>query len=211
MTLGMKQNKFTAKNILTALMGVLLVGVGVSFNNCAGLGNDPVGIIYDGIRSVTGMNVQQLGMASNVVNAALVVLLWFTGRRYISLGTLIYFLPYGLFVDFGSFLYRSVVLTDTMAVRIGFSIVGCLLLYLGVSFYIAVDIGVDPFTGVVLLLRDISKKEYRIVKVVFDITMIILGTLLGGRLGVVTIVTALTAGPVIQYFTGLVKKYWMKQ
>ena len=205
----MKQTKFTLKNILTALMGVLLVGVGVSFNNCAGLGNDPVGIIYDGIRSITGMNAQQLGMASNLVNLALVILLWFTGRRYVSLGTLIYFLPYGLFVDFGNFLYRHLAVSDGLAVRIGFSVAGCLLLYLGVAFYIAVDMGVDPFSGVVLVLRDVSGKEYRFVKIAFDLTMIVLGTILGGRLGVVTIVTALTAGPVIQYFTGLVKKYWL--
>lgn len=205
----MKQTKFTLKNILTALMGVLLVGVGVSFNNCAGLGNDPVGIIYDGIRSITGMNAQQLGMASNMVNLALVILLWFTGRRYVSLGTLIYFLPYGLFVDFGNFLYRHLAVSDGLAVRIGFSVAGCLLLYLGVAFYIAVDMGVDPFSGVVLVLRDVSGKEYRFVKIAFDLTMIVLGTILGGRLGVVTIVTALTAGPVIQYFTGLVKKYWL--
>ena len=32
--------------------------------------------------------------------------------------------------------------------------------------------------------------------------MIILGTVLGGKLGAVTIITALTAGPVIQFFSG---------
>lgn len=186
------------------------MGVGVSFNNCAGLGNDPIGIVYDGIRNITGMNAQQLGTASNVVNLALVVVLWFVGRRYISLGTLIYFLPYGVFVDFGAFLYRHLAVSEGLASRIGFSAAGCLLLYLGVAFYIAVDIGVDPFSAVVLVLRDVSKKEYRIVKVIFDIAMIVLGTVLGGRLGVVTVATALTAGPVIQYFTGLVRKYWLK-
>ena len=73
----MEQRKITGKSILAAAFGVLLVGVGVAFTNCAGFGNDPVGIVYDGIRSVSGMNQAQLGMASNVVNIVLLVFLFF--------------------------------------------------------------------------------------------------------------------------------------
>ena len=199
----MEQGKVTAKSVLIAIIGVLLVGVGVAFNNCAGLGNDPVGIVYDGIRNVTGMGAEQLGLASNIVNLSLALLVFFTGRKYISVGTLVYFLPYGFFVELGILLYQFLAPeTGGLAVQIAFSVVGCLLLYLGVAVYITMDIGVDPFTGIVLVIRDAVKKEYRIVKIIFDITMIILGTVLGGKLGAVTIITALTAGPVIQFFSG---------
>ena len=199
----MEQGKVTAKSVLIALIGVLLVGVGVAFNNCAGLGNDPVGIVYDGIRNVTGMGAEQLGLASNIVNLSRALLVYFTGRKYISVGTLVYFLPYGFFVELGILLYQLLAPeTGGLAVQIAFSVVGCLLLYLGVAVYITMDIGVDPFTGIVLVIRDAVKKEYRIVKIIFDITMIILGTVLGGKLGAVTIITALTAGPVIQFFSG---------
>ena len=199
----MEQGKVTAKSVLIALIGILLVGVGVAFNNCAGLGNDPVGIVYDGIRNVTGMGAEQLGLASNIVNLSLALLVFFTGRKYISVGTLVYFLPYGFFVELGILLYQFLAPeTGGLAVQIAFSVVGCLLLYVGVAVYITMDIGVDPLTGIVLVIRDTVKKEYRIVKIIFDITMIILGTVLGGKLGAVTIITALTAGPVIQFFSG---------
>lgn len=207
----MKQGRITGKNILAAAAGVFLVGVGVAFNNCAGLGNDPIGIVYDGIRNAGGMSAEQLGMASNIVNVVLMVFLFFAARRYVSVGTFVYLLPYGFCVDAGNFLYRMLAPSDGLAVRVGFSVAGCLLLYLGVAVYITVDIGVDPFTGVVLWLRDVLKKEYRIVKVCFDVAMIVIGTLLGGKLGAVTIVTALTAGPVIQYFSWLLKTYLLKE
>lgn len=206
----MEQGKITVKSMLAALVGVFFVCVGVAFNNCAGLGNDPIGIIYDGIRSVGGMSPEQLGMASNIVNVSLVVLLFFIGRRYISIGTLIYFLPYGFFVDAGTILYSHLAVSEGLAVRIGFSVAGCLILYLGVAIYITMDIGVDPFTGIVLWLRDVVKKEYKFVKIAFDVTMIILGTLLGGKLGAVTVITALTAGPVIQFFSGVLKVRLLK-
>lgn len=206
----MEKRKITGKSILAAAFGVLLVGVGVAFNNCAGFGNDPVGIVYDGIRSISGMNQAQLGMASNAVNIVLLVFLFFVGRRYVSIGTFVYLLPYGFCVDLGNFLYGLHGASEDIWVRVVFSVLGCVLLSLGVAIYITVDIGVDPFTGVVLVLRDVLKKEYRYVKIGFDLTMVILGTLLGGRLGVVTVVTALAVGPVIQFFTRLLKKYFIK-
>ena len=156
----MEQGKVTAKSVLTALIGVLLVGVGVAFNNCAGLGNDPVGIVYDGIRNAGGMDAEQLGLASNMVNAALALLVFITGRKYISVGTLVYFLPYGFFVEVGILLYQLLAPeAGGLAVQILFSEAGCILLYLGVAVYITMDIGVDPFTGIVLVIRDAVKKE----------------------------------------------------
>lgn len=207
----MEKRKITGKSILAAAFGVLLVGVGVAFNNCAGFGNDPVGIVYDGIRSISGMNQAQLGMASNAVNIVLLVFLFFVGRRYVSVGTFVYLLPYGFCVDLGNFLYGLHGASEDIWVRVVFSMLGCVLLSLGVAIYITVDIGVDPFTGVVLVLRDVLKKEYRYVKIGFDLTMVILGTLLGGRLGVVTVVTALAVGPVIQFFTKILKKYFCQK
>mgnify|MGYP003304406722 CR=1 FL=1 len=70
-----------------------------------------------------------------------------------------------------------------------------------------VDIGTDPFTGLVLVIRDRLQKEYRLVKIGYDVTLIVLGTLLGGKLGVVTIITALLGGPVIQIYIDLLNKY----
>lgn len=201
--------RFSAKRFLMALVGVFLICIGVSFNNCAGLGNDTVGIVYDGMRAFWGMTGEQLGTASNLVNVVLVILLFLIGRKYVSLGTLIYFLPYGFFVGLGTSFYGALNLPAVLPAQIIASIIGCLLLCAGVGIYIAADIGVDPFTGLVLVLCDRLKKEYRIVKIVFDVVCIIVGTLLGGKLGVVTVATAIVAGPVIQFFTETAKKYFL--
>ena len=196
----MKQGQISIKTILIAVVGVLLVGAGVAFNNCAGLGNDSIGIVYDGIKNAFGMSTQQLGMASNVVNISLVLILLVIGRKYISVGTFVYLLPYGVCVDIGTRIYELMSLPEGMIFQILAAVMGCILLYLGVALYITVNIGVDPFTGIVLVLADKFKKEYRIVKIGFDLAMIVIGFVLGGKAGMVTIVTALTAGPCIQFF-----------
>lgn len=74
--------------LVLALAGIILVGTGVAFNAAAALGNDPVGIVYDGIRSAAHLSAQQLGMASNVVNLVLVCVIFFLGRRYVNIGHL---------------------------------------------------------------------------------------------------------------------------
>ena len=201
----MKSKKITLKNILAALFGVFFVSVGVAFNNCAGLGNDPIGMLYDGIRVIGHLTPEQLGIATDIVNVALAVLLFFIGRRYINIGTLIYLLPYGVFVNVGTYLYQILSFSNGLWVRILFSIVGSLILYMGVAVYIIVDIGVDPFTGIVLRICEATHKEYRAIKVPFDLSMIVIGVLLGGKIGVVTIITALAAGPLIQFFTNFLK------
>lgn len=198
--------KINLKNILVAAIGVFFTATGAVFNNCAGLGNDSIGIVYDGIRCFFGLSQTQLGTASNIVNVVLVVLLLFIGRKYVSVGTLVYFVPYGLYANIATELYGLLSFSDSLANNILFSVIGCLSLYFGVSLYITVDIGVDPFTGIVLWLTDRVKKEYRIVKIIFDFAMIALGWALGGKAGVVTVLTALTAGPCIQFFHQKVRK-----
>jgi len=190
------------RKCLIALIGILLVGIGVSFNAMAQLGNDPVGIFYDGIRNAMGLNQEQLGLASNVVNVLLAVFLFFTGRKYLNLGTLIYILPYGMCVDVGTFLYSKIFVAEALWCQILACVAGCLLLYLGVAIFIAMDIGLDPMTGVAMVVRDWLKWDYKRAKWLFDGCMTLLGFLLGGTLGVVTILSAITAGPAIQYLAG---------
>lgn len=202
----MKKRKISIQAILILLVGVFCTAVGVAFNASAGLGNDPIGMLYDGIRCAAGLSAAELGMASNIVNITLFVVMLIIGRRYISIGTLVYFIPYGVFVDIGYKLYSLVAITDTYFVRVLLSVIGCLILYLGVAICIVVDIGVDPCTGIVLVIRDWVKKEYRIIKIAYDITIILIGAFLGGTLGVVTVITAFAGGPIIQFYCGILEK-----
>ena len=190
----MKKKKIS--RLLLAVIGIILVGVGVAFNAAAALGNDPVGMMYDGIRSAAGLTSEQLGTASNLVNVVLTVLVFFTGRKYVNIGTLVYCIPYGTIVGLGGKLYHSIFPVQNPVTQILGAVLGCLMLYTGL----------DPFTGVVMVIKDRLGKEFRTVKIGFDISCIIIGTILGGKPGVITIITALTAGPVIQFLADKMNK-----
>ena len=61
--MGKDKKKFTIPNIydiLLALIGVSLCGIGVGFANCAALGLDSIGIFYDGIRNILNFSSKNL-------------------------------------------------------------------------------------------------------------------------------------------------------
>ncbi len=198
--------KLSIKNCLIALLGIFFIGVGVAFNAMAHLGNDPVGIFYDGIRNTLGLTQVQLGAASYLVNILLAVLLIFIGKKYLNLGTLIYILPYGLFVNVGTYFYSKIFVEELLLNQIIAATIGCFLIFLGVAIFIAVDIGLDPMTGVTMVLRDKLKWDYRRAKILFDLSLTLGGFLLGGKLGVITVITALSGGPIIQFIASRLSK-----
>ena len=203
------KRKYRIKKCLAALMGIFFIGVGVAFNAMAQLGNDPVGIFYDGIRNTVGLTEVHLGLASNLVNLVLTGILLIVGKKYINLGTLIYILPYGTFVTIGTHIYAKLFIIPGISYQIAASVCGCLGIYLGVAMFIAADIGLDPMTALTMVVKDKLHWDFKRAKVLFDVCLTLLGVLLGGKLGAITIITALSAGPVIQLIaerlTGLEK------
>lgn len=200
------QGRFTIRKITLAMLGIFLVCIGVAFNNNTSLGNDPVGIIYDGIRVAFGVSKINLGLVSNFINVGLLILLFIVGRHYVNIGSLMYLIPYGFFVLIGSRLYLTLFPANTQLMRIFGGIIGISLYYIGISLFICTDIGVDPFSGFMLTLRDHMGWSLRRSKITFDVVLILIGILLGGKFGIITLITVCTTGPTIQYLSGKFKK-----
>ncbi len=172
------KNRITVKKCIAALFGIFFVGAGVAFNAEAGFGNDPVGIFYDGIRVLCGLNEAQLGMASNIVNVAVALALVFVGRRYVNVGTLIYILPYGFFVSLGNRMYEMVLSGEGLVTRVIGVVSGSMMICIGVAIFIVADIGVDPLTGLTMVMGEKLKLTYRKAKVLFDLILTIAGFLM---------------------------------
>lgn len=191
------------KKILIALIADILIGFGIAFNACAGFGNDPISVLFDGIHNKFGIS---LGLASDIANYTMFVIVLIFGRRYINIGTFIYTLPLGIFVNAGISFYQFISVPNTIIFRAIMSIIACILLFFGIAAYIAIEIGVDPWTGLAMILKDKTSKQYRVFRVTIDMSALAIGFLLGGKVGVTTVVAALAGGPIIQAFSQFIKK-----
>lgn len=194
------------KKCVKASLGSFVVGIGVAFNQRAGLGNDPVGIFYDGMRMLFGLTDNQLGTVTFAVNLILICLLLCIGKKYVSLGTIVYFVFYGISVQLGTTVYDLIIQQQSLGTQIIMSTLGCLNIYIGVALFIAADIGYDPMTGLAWVVSDVLRWPFGRGKLLFDCVLLTAGALMGGKLGVITVVTALTAGPFIQKIAAVIKR-----
>lgn len=195
------------KKMIFAFIGDIILGFGIAFNSCAGLGNDPISVFYSGVSNMLHIN---LGLASNIANYTMFIIVLILGRKYINIGTFIYTLPLGSFINLGIYIYGSLIKEQTLIIQIISSVVGCLLLFLGIAIFISAEIGVDPWTGLALILSDRTKKKYMVFKVLIDILGFVVGFAMGGKIGITTVIAALLGGPVIQKIDYFIKNYMLK-
>lgn len=186
------------RKIAIALAGVVLVGFGLAFNSSGMLGNDAVAVLYDGARNMLGLPQDKLGIVTNLVNLIFLAVVFIFNRKYINIGTFIYALPLGNFISIGFKVHGILNIPGTLTGRIATSFIGCSMLFLGIGIFIAMDIGMDPVTGVHMLVRDKIKGQYKNARIICDVSSLVLGFFLGGKAGIVTVIAAFVAGPAIQ-------------
>jgi len=193
-------------NIAIALVGVAFVGFGIAFNSAALLGNDAVAILYDGVHNICGLPIDRLGIVTNAVNYAIIVIAFLLNKKYINIGTFIYTIPMGTFVGIGTKIYEYLNFPPILEFKILSSVVGCLMLFIGLGIFIAIDIGLDPFTALAMILKDKINSQYKTAKIICDLSSLAIGFALGGKAGVVTVMAALFGGPIIQFVSEIMKK-----
>ncbi|MDQ5983318.1 MAG: hypothetical protein RUMPE_00323 [Eubacteriales bacterium SKADARSKE-1] len=192
------------RKILLVCFGEILLGFGIVFNSSAGFGNDSVTVFYDGLHKTIGVS---FGFATNMINITLLIILLFLGRKYINIGTLIYALPLGSIINFAFKVYPVFNLSYTMSGRIASAVIGCLLLFVSLSCFVAAQIGVDPWNGVTLVLCDKTGMQYRVLKILIDVATLFIGLALGGSAGVTTVIAAILGGPLIQQISQWMRKF----
>lgn len=209
--MGKKSKAHIAIDIVLTVFASVLCGTGCGFMNFASLGMDAVGSLYDGIRTAFNLSLDSIGTVSMGISIVLIIFLFIVKRKYVSIGTVIYLFVYGIFANLSTSLLEKGFTESPVYIHAVIGVLGILILTFGLGIYIAVDIGVDPFTGVILLITDVTHKKLQYVKIVMDIVTIIAGILLGARIGALTVISVLTEGPLIAFFTKQVQLFYFSK
>ena len=179
------------------LAGLSFVGIGVAFTKQANLGLGPWDVLGDGLAQIIGI---ELGTAS-VIIGVLVLLLWIPMREKPGIGTVTNILLIGAFMNIALDVVRSV---DGFFLQSVWLTVGLLLIGLGSVLYLGSQLGAGPRDGLMLGLSRKTGWSVRVTRTVLEIAALAGGWLLGGAVGVGTVVIALTIGPVIQLMARMV-------
>jgi uncharacterized membrane protein YczE len=174
-------------------VGLALYGASSALLVEAGLGLEPWGVLHQGLADRSGLSI---GVVSIVVGAA-VLLLWIPLRQRPGLGTVSNVFVVGLSMDATLDLVPGV---HSLAVRVPLLLAGVLLNGVATGLYISARFGPGPRDGLMTGLHRRTGHSLRLMRTVLEIAVVATGFLLGGTVGVGTVLYAVSIGPLAQYF-----------
>ncbi len=169
--------------------GLALFGVGVALQKEGRMGLAPWDVFHEGFASVLGW---QFGRAL-VLTSFLVLLLWIPLRQRPGIGTFLNAVEIGVVADLAIMVLPE---PDTLWIRIPFMLVGVLLVGIGSGYYIGAGLGPGPRDGLMTGLAARGMKVSR-ARTSVELTVLLIGWILGGSVGVGTLVFALSIGPIV--------------
>ena len=191
--------KISLRRILGMIAGVVIIGIGIAVFKFSRLGNDSISALNLRLAELVGL---PFSIENVLMNLCLFVpqLLW--GRRYIGLGTIINSFCIGFIVTFTGDVMTAVFgSADTLPVQLLWVAVAVLVIALGCSLYQTADLGVAPYDALSLMMADRLPVPYFGCRVFTDALCAVLAFLLGGLIGLGTLICAFGLGPFVQFFT----------
>lgn len=184
------------------LVGLALYGLSMAIMVRAGLGLDPWDVFHQGLAERTGMTI---GIASAVVGVV-VLLAWIPLRNRPGIGTVANVIVIAVTVDAGLAILPE---PSNLAVRVAMMLGAVLLNAVATVLYIGAGLGPGPRDGLMTGLVARTGLSVRLVRTAIEATVLAVGWLLGGTVGIGTVVYAFGIGPLVQLVLRLTPARWL--
>lgn len=178
------------------LAGLIGYGVSMAMMVQAGLGLDPWDVFHQGLAGRTGMTI---GLASAVVGVA-VLLAWIPLRNRPGIGTVANVIVIAVTVDVALVLIPA---PTTLPVRTALMLAAVIVNAFSTVLYIGAGLGAGPRDGLMTGLVVRTGMSVRVVRTGIEVAVLSVGWLLGGTVGVGTVVYAFGIGPLVGVFVRL--------
>ena len=172
--------------------GLILYGISSSLLVLATLGLDPWDVFHQGLSRTFGLAIGTWA----IIVGAVVLLLWIPLRQRPGIGTLSNVVLVGLTMNV---VLGHVGAPHAMAARVACLVCGVFLNGVATGAYIGAGLGPGPRDG---LMTGLAARGHsiRVVRTGLEVTVLVTGWLLGGTVGVGTVVYALSIGPLAHVF-----------
>ena len=180
----------TSRKVIQVLVGTTLIGTGVALNFSSKLGLGPWGVFHEGISINTSLTFGNAIIATGIF----VTLLWIPLKQKPGIATLVDIFWIGTVADLVISLDLN---AETLVLKWIFVFVGILCIGSGTAIYVGADMGSGPRDGVMVGLESKGLK-IGMARNVIEVTALSLGWLLGGTVGLSSVVIAISIGPVVQ-------------
>ena len=204
----MTQTQIWIRRVVLLLIGLTIAHLGVTLFLLADLGSDPFNVLIQGLfRFLPWPGFMTHGYVHMDVSFVIILVLLAVDRSYIRIGTLLCMILGGPIIDGFTRLLGGVVNAHSpMALRLGALVVGCVILAFGMTIVICSKAGTGPNDLVAVVLSDKTRWKFGLVRICVDVGFALAGFLLGGTLGLGTVICAFVVGPAAQVFMPVSEK-----
>lgn len=175
------------------LIGLIILGLGVALTikgQRFGVGSWDV--FHIGLFKQLGLTI---GSWSIIAGLVIVIISAIGMREFPKLGTFINMTTVGLVIDFFNWLIPD---PETFLLQLLAFILGIALIGIGGGVYISAELGAGPRDSLMLLIVSKTKLTIRRARTIMEVTVAILGYLLGGPIGLGTVFMAFSLGAIMQ-------------
>jgi uncharacterized membrane protein YczE len=176
--------------------GLVLFGFSMALMLRSGLGLDPWDVFHQGVVEHTPLSFGTVVIVVSVV----VLLIWIPMRQWPGLGTLSNAVVVGLAVDASLLVLPA---PEPLAVRAVCCVAGVVLNAVATAAYIGARFGPGPRDGLMTGLVRRTGRSVRVVRTTIEVAVLAVGWLLGGTVGVGTLLYAFGIGPLVHVFLPL--------
>ncbi len=180
------------RRLIQLFWGLGLYGFSMALMLRANLGLDPWDVLHQGLSPRLGLS---FGMTVNLVGA-LVLLLWWPLRQRPGIGTVCNILMIGTAVDISLFFLPT---PEGYAMRLCWLAAGILLNGIAGGAYIGAGLGPGPRDGLMTGFCRRTGLRVKWVRTVIEIAVLAVGWMLGGTVGLGTLLYAVTIGWIVHH------------
>lgn len=205
--------------IILLCVGLTIAHFGVTLFLLSDLGADPFNVLIQGLYrtmdSRFAWSFLTHGNVHRVICFLIILILLIVDRHYVKIGTLICMFCGGPIIDvFSAMLSGVFARYPMMWFKVLMLAAGCIILAFGMTMVIKSEAGTGPNDLVALVISEKSGAKFSIVRVITDVSFVVLGFFMGGVWGIGTIICACLVGPVAGVFlpkSEAICKYFLRQ
>ena len=179
--------------IFNMIIGLILYALGIVVTIKANIGYAPCDVFQVGLANTFGFSI---GFAAIVVGVVIVIIVFLLGEK-IGLGTISNMILIGVFIDI--ILYINIIpIPKNIIISILMLIAGLFIISIATYFYIGSAMGAGPRDSLMVVLTRKTKISVGICRSIIELLATIIGWLLGGMVGIGTIISVIGIGFCIQ-------------
>ena len=194
-----KNLKPTFKTLFLLCFGLMIFGLGEGLLIISTIGASPWNVLHQGLALNLGLTVGTWAFLVSLI----VLLLWLFLDEKIGMGTILNFIIIAIMIDLTIYFFKA---PELWVNQFLLCVISVLMVGLGSGIYLIARLGPGPRDGLMTGLQKKTGFSIAVIRGAIEVLVVSGGWLLGGTVGVGTLLYALGIGPAVALGLNMVQK-----